>query len=65
MRFLKKEKLDFPLNNLENSVEEYGFFESFPAGYNLSKTLLENMLINLLLIFNADNDLAGEMGGFG
>ena len=62
----EKGKIGFSLaNNLENSVEEYGFFESFPAGYNLAKNTLGEYVDQFALIFNADNDLAGEMGGFG
>jgi len=62
----EKGKIGFSLaNNLENSVEEYGFFESFSAGYNLAKNTLGEYVDQFALIFNADNDLAGEMGGFG
>ena len=62
----EKGKIGFSLaNNLENSIEEYGFFESFSAGYNLAKNTLGEYVDQFALIFNADNDLAGEMGGFG
>ena len=51
--------------NLDYSVEEFGFFESFPAGYNLAMSRLGEYISQFALIFNTDNDLAGEMGGFG
>lgn len=51
--------------NLNYSVEEFGFFESFPAGYNLAMSRLGEYISQFALIFNTDNDLAGEMGGFG
>ena len=47
------------------SVEKFSFFESFPAGYNLATTRLGEYISQFVLIFNADNDLASEMGGFG
>ena len=46
-------------------VEEFGFFESFPAGYSLAMSRLGEYISQFALIFNTDNDLAGEMGGFG
>ena len=52
-------------NNLDLSVEKFNFFESFPAGYNLAITRLGEYISQFVLIFNADNDLASEMGGFG
>ena len=52
-------------NNLDLSVEKFSFFESFPAGYNLATTRLGEYISQFVLIFNADNDLASEMGGFG
>ena len=52
-------------NNLNLSVEEFSFFESFPAGYNLAMNRLGEYISQFSLIFNADNDLASEMGGFG
>ena len=48
-----------------SSVEEFGFFESFPAGYDLAMSRLGEYISQFALIFNTDNDLAGEMGGFG
>ena len=48
-----------------SSVEEFGFFESFPAGYSLAMSRLGEYISQFALIFNTDNDLAGEMGGFG
>ena len=46
-------------------IEKFGFFESFPAGYNLAMSRLGEYISQFALIFNTDNDLAGEMGGFG
>lgn len=58
--------IGFVLNhNLQYSVEKFGFFESFPAGYNLAMSRLGEYISQFALIFNTDNDLAGEMGGFG
>ena len=59
-------KIGFGLNyNLDYSVEEFGLIESFPAGYNLAMSRLGEYISQFALIFNTDNDLAGEMGGFG
>ena len=52
-------------NNLDLSVEKFSFLESFPAGYNLAMSRLGEYISQFALIFNADNDLASEMGGFG
>ena len=52
-------------NNLDLSVEKFSFFESFPAGYNLAIARLGEYISQFVLIFNTDNDLASEMGGFG
>lgn len=73
------EKLNFPVKvtsegmigfNLSNSVldyssETFNLIESFPAGYNLAVNKLGEYISQFALIFNSDNDLAGELGGFG
>ena len=62
----KNGTIGFVLNHsLQYSVEKFGFFESFPAGYNLAMSRLGEYISQFALIFNTDNDLAGEMGGFG
>ena len=59
-------KIGFSLdNNFKLSVEKFSFLESFPAGYKLAMTRLGEYISQFALIFNADNDLASEMGGFG
>jgi len=52
-------------NNLDLSVDEFSYLESFPAGYNLAMNRLGEYISQFALIFNSDNELAGEMGGFG
>ena len=72
-------KLDFPVQVTEKSTigfsksnsvldfttKEFGLISSFPAGYNLAVKKLGGYIDQFALIFNSDNDLAGEMGGFG
>ena len=52
-------------SNLNFSVENYSFFSSFPAGYKLAMNKLGSYISQFALIFNSENDLAGELGGFG
>ena len=52
-------------NNLNVSKEEFSLLASFPAGYNLAMKKLGEYIGQFALIFNSDNELAGEMGGFG
>jgi len=52
-------------NNLNVSKEEFSLLASFPAGYNLAMKKLGEYISQFALIFNSDNELAGEMGGFG
>jgi regulator of sigma E protease len=73
------EKLEFPVkvtseaiigfnlskSVLDYSVDSFGLISSFPAGYNLAMSRLEEYISQFALIFNSDNDLAGELGGFG
>ena len=53
------------MSNLNFSVENYSFFASFPAGYNLAMNKLGSYISQFALVFNSENDLAGELGGFG
>ena len=53
------------VDNLKHTTNEFGFFSSFVAGYNLSMRVLGEYIGEFGLVFNADNDLSGEMGGFG
>lgn len=53
------------MSNLNFSVENYSFFSSFPAGYKLAMNKLGGYISQFALIFNSENDLAGELGGFG
>ena len=52
-------------NSLNLSKEEFSLLSSFPAGYNLAMKKLGEYISQFALIFNSDNELAGEMGGFG
>jgi regulator of sigma E protease len=52
-------------SSLDLSVEEFSLVSSFPAGYNLAMNKLGGYISQFALIFNSDNDLAGELGGFG
>jgi len=56
--FVNSSRLDF-------SVEQFSLISSFPAGYNLAINKLGGYISQFALIFNSDNDLAGELGGFG
>ena len=53
------------MSNLNFSIETFGFFSSFPAGYNLAMTKLGGYISQFALVFNSDNELASELGGFG
>ncbi len=56
----------YPSNSvLDLSVERFSLISSFPAGYNLAMNKLGGYISQFALIFNSDNDLAGELGGFG
>ena len=52
-------------SGLDLSVERFSLISSFPAGYNLAMNKLGGYISQFALIFNSDNDLAGELGGFG
>ena len=52
-----------PANTLEYSIEEYGIFSCFPAGYNMAISKLKEYIGQFALLFNPDNDLTGELGG--
>ena len=52
-------------NSLIYSEEEFSLLSSFPAGYNLAMKKLGGYISQFALIFNSDNELAGEIGGFG
>ena len=52
-------------SNLDFSVQKFGLISCFPAGYNLAINKLGGYISQFALIFNSDNDLAGELGGFG
>ena len=43
----------------------FNFISSIPAGYNLAINTLGGYIDQFALIVNSDNDLAGELGGFG
>ena len=51
--------------NLDVSVETFSFISSIPAGYNLAINILRGYIDEFALIVNSDNDLGGELGGFG
>ena len=52
-------------SSLDLSVERFSLISSFPAGYNLAMNKLGGYISQFALIFNSDNDLGGELGGFG
>ena len=52
-------------SNLKTSFEEFSLISSFPAGYRLAMNMLGEYISQFALIFNSDNDLGGEVGGFG
>jgi regulator of sigma E protease len=52
-------------SSLDLSVEQFSLISSFPAGYNLAMNKLGGYISQFALIFNSNNDLAGELGGFG
>jgi len=51
--------------NLDISNETFSFISSIPAGYNLAITTLGGYINQFALIVNLDNELGGELGGFG
>ena len=52
-------------DNLVRSSREYNFFPSFYYGYKLTTIKLGGYISQFAMIFNSDNNLAGEVGGFG
>ena len=52
-------------SRLTLSTKQFNLLSSFPAGYNLAVDKLGGYVSQLALIFNSDNDLARELGGFG
>jgi len=52
-------------SGLDLSVEQFSLISCFPAGYNLAMNKLGGYISQFALIFNSDNDLGGELGGFG
>jgi len=54
-----------PSDNLEKERRDYGFFASFYYGYKLTTQKLGGYISQVAMIFNSDNDLGGEIGGFG
>ena len=52
-------------SGLEYSTQQFSLISSFPAGYNLAINKLGGYISQFALIFNSDNDLGGELGGFG
>ena len=50
---------------LDFTTNEFSLISSFPAGYNLAVKKLGGYIDQFALIFNSDNDLGGELGGFG
>ena len=60
-----KGMIGFSRATLNLSTEQFSLISSFPAGYNLAMNKLGGYISQFILIFNSDNDLAGELGGFG
>lgn len=53
------------VSKLEFAVENFSLLSCFPAGFNLAIDKLGSYISQFALIFNSDNDLASELGGFG
>lgn len=51
--------------SLDVSSEKFSFISSISAGYNLAITTLGGYIDQFALVVNSDNDLGGELGGFG
>ena len=54
-----------PGNRLSLETRYFNIFSSFGAGYKLSVKKLDEYISQFALIFNSENNLAGEIGGFG
>ena len=52
-------------SGLEYSFERFNIVSCFPAGYQKAKRVLGSYISQFMLIFNSENDLSGELGGFG
>tara|TARA_Y100001968_G_scaffold270761_1_gene262083 strand:- start:1103 stop:2443 length:1341 start_codon:yes stop_codon:yes gene_type:complete len=52
-------------DNLVRETSKYGFFSSFYFGYKLTSQKLNIYISQFAMIFNSDNGLIGEIGGFG
>jgi regulator of sigma E protease len=52
-------------SGLEASIDSFGLASSFPAGYKLAMKELGGYIKGIGMIFNSDNDLHGDVGGFG
>jgi len=52
-------------SNLEVSIDSFGLVSSFPAGYRLAMKELGGYIKGIGMVFNSDNDLHGDVGGFG
>ena len=50
---------------MEYSFERFNIISCFPAGYQKAKRVLSSYISQFILIFNSENDLSGELGGFG
>ena len=65
----EKGKIGFTNTKIENllefSVDSFNLISCFPAGYSRAMYELEEYISTFSLIFNSDNDLVGEVGGFG
>ena len=57
--------IGFKTSGLDLSTQQFSLISSFPAGYNLAINKLGGYISQFALIFNSDNDLGGELGGFG
>ena len=52
-------------SGLEASIDSFGLASSFPAGYKLAMKELGGYIKGIGMVFNSDNDLHGDVGGFG
>ena len=46
-------------------VKTFNFISCLPAGYNMAVNKLSGYISQFALVFNSENELSGEIGGFG
>ncbi|MBT7817192.1 MAG: RIP metalloprotease RseP [Polaribacter sp.] len=61
----KDATIGISVSDLVISIDTFNFISSFAAGYNLTKKELGGYIKGVGMIFNSDNSLGGDVGGFG